>query len=188
MKNIEDQKIIAEYMAGNEEAFELLLKKHLNSLYNFIIRYAWNQADAEDITQEVFIKVWKNLKKYNPEKNFRPWIFQIAKNTALDFLRKRKSRPQATYNDFLEAGGNLENQYTDPSPLPAEKIIVLEKSNELHKFIKSLPDIYRITLELHFWEEFSLKEIADILNEPLDTVKSRYRRALILLRKMIVKE
>ena len=104
---IEDKILIQQYLKGDEKSLEILIARYLKPIYSFVYKNVGNPSEAEDITQEVFIKIWKNIKKFDQNKNFKPWIFQIAKNTSIDFLRKKKSIPfsfnilssnQFTYN------------------------------------------------------------------------------------------
>ena len=88
-ENLADKKLIQQYLKGDEKSLEILVVKYLKLIYSFVYKNVGNPAEAEDITQEVFIKVWKNMKKFDQNKSFRPWIFQIAKNTSIDFLRKK---------------------------------------------------------------------------------------------------
>ena len=160
-----DQELISKYLAGDEESLEILIKKYLKPIYNFTYRYAGNSQEAEDITQETFLKAWKNLKKFNPQKSFKTWIFSIAKNTAIDWLRKKKTIPFP--DDIIET-------IADPSPFVPEFSLtaVLEK----------LPTKYQIVLSLRYNDYFTFREIAEILEEPLHTVKSRHRRGLAMLK------
>ena len=88
---ITDKQLIDDYLNGNDAAFALLVQRQINPVYNFVYRLVRNTQDAEDITQETFVKMWKNLKRYNQDQNFKTWLFTIARNTAIDSLRKKKS-------------------------------------------------------------------------------------------------
>lgn len=91
MQNYSDEQLIARYLKGDEESLEFLIKKYLQPIYNFVCRYVDNEGNAKDITQEIFVKVWKNLKKFDQKRNFKTWIFSIAKNASIDFLKKEKN-------------------------------------------------------------------------------------------------
>lgn len=91
MQNYTDQQLIAAYLKGDEKSLEILIKRYLNPIYGFAYRYVKDQQNAEDITQETFLKVWKNIKKYDKNKSFKAWIYTIAKNTVLDFIKKEKA-------------------------------------------------------------------------------------------------
>ncbi len=179
-----DPKLIADYLAGNEKSLEILIKRYLKSIYGFVYRYVGNFQDAEDITQEVFVKVWRNLKKFDRSKSFKIWIFHIAKNTAFDFLKKKKTIP---FSDFEKEKG--ENIFTgtlaDKNPLPDELFKKAGIAEMISVAINQLAPKYRMVLSARYNSQFTFREIAENLNEPLNTVKSRYRRALIMVKKLI---
>lgn len=83
----DDNQLIIDYLAGNEASFTLLVKRHLKPVYNFAYRLCGDKVAAEDIAQETFLKIWKNIKKYKHSENFKPWLFKIARNTTIDWLR-----------------------------------------------------------------------------------------------------
>ena len=92
-ENRSAEQLIANYLKGDQESLEILVRQYLKVIYSFVFRYVGNAEDAEDITQEVFVRVWRNLKRFNQEQSFKTWLFAIAKNAALDFLKKKK-RPR----------------------------------------------------------------------------------------------
>lgn len=171
--NIDDNSLIKEYLNGDEKSFEILIQQYLKLIYNFAYQRINNVAEAEDIAQEVFLKVWRNIKKFNQEKQFKSWIFEIANNTIIDWLRKKKT---LTFSNFEDENGNnlLENKLIDRS-------IVSE--NNLAYATDKLSSRYQKIIFLHNDRGFTFKEIARTLNESINTIKSRYRRAIIELRK-----
>jgi RNA polymerase sigma-70 factor, ECF subfamily len=179
-----DQEIIGDYLDGDEKSLELLIERYLRPIYNFTYHICNNTEDAEDVTSEVFIKVWKNFKKYRPEQSFKVWIFSIARNTTVDWLRKRKN---IAFSDFDTDNGEnfIENTAIDNSPLPDELAILSENKIKIQENISNLSPIYQTILVMRYTEDFSFKEIGEILQKPIDTVKSQHRRALIELRKRI---
>src|SRR4030042_2442046 len=94
-----DNNLVEEYLNGREEAFAELLKKYLGPVYNFLYRITNNKEAAEDISQDAFFKVWKNLKRFDQNRNFKTWLFAIAKNTAFDWLKKKKELPFSLFAD-----------------------------------------------------------------------------------------
>jgi len=143
-----------------------------------------NKQAAEDITQETFIKVWKKIKKYNPDKNFKTWLFTIARNTAIDWLRKKRNLVFSNFENN-EGENYLENELVDPNPLPDKILTQTEDQEFVEKLLQQLAPIYREVLILRYNNDLTFEEIAEILDKPLDTVKSQHRRALIILRKLI---
>ncbi len=177
-----DEKIIQEYLGGEEAAFSELVKKYLKPVFNFTFRLVNNRDAAEDLTQETFVKAWKNIKRYNPNKKFRTWLFAIAKNAAFDWLKKKKEIPFSTFED--EEGNNALKNISSDEILPNE---ILERENiaeELENILQKLPLPHRTVLLLHYKEDFSLHEIAEILDEPYNTIKSRHQRGLLKIKLM----
>ncbi len=203
MKNYSDQQLIAAYFQGNEKSLEVLIKQYLKPIYSFVYRYVGNFQDAEDITQEVFVKVWRNLKKpalshsvlsswskylskgFDPKKGrFKTWIFSIAKNASIDWLRKKKTVPFSSFEN--EEGKNkLIETLADPAPLPSELLERADIAQILTSAMEKLSPKYRMVLFLRCNDHFTFREIAEVLEESIDTIKSRYRRAIIILKKLL---
>lgn len=179
-----DQQLVAEYLAGDEKSLEVLFGRYLKSIYSFAYRYVGGGQDAEDITQEVFVKAWRNLKKFDQNKSFKTWIFSIAKNTAIDFLKKKKTIPFSEFD--TEDGSNLvTDALADPSPLPQELLERTGMAQLLNSAMEKLSPKYRMVLFLRYNDHFNFREIAESLGEPLNTITSRHRRALVMLKKLI---
>jgi RNA polymerase sigma-70 factor (ECF subfamily) len=178
-----DQQLIADYLDGEEKALEELVNRYLKSIYNFIYRITNSLEEAEDITQETFLKLWKNLEKYNQEENFKAWLFAIARNTTIDWLRKKKN---IKFSDFEseEDENKFENSLVDKTPLPNELAVKSEQKQKLDRVLNKLPIIYREVLLLHYYEDLTFDEIGKVLNKPLNTVKSQHRRALVAIKKL----
>lgn len=186
MKNYSDEQLIIDYLNGDKKTLELLVKRYLKPIYSFVCRYVGNAQDAEDITQEVFIKVWQNFKKFDQQKSFKTWIFAIAKNASIDFFRKKKTIPFSVFED-KDGKNKLTETLTDPSPLPDEIIEQADKRRLLNLAMERLSPQYRMVLFLRYNNHFTFREISESLEEPLNTVKSRHRRAIILLRTYLAK-
>lgn len=180
-----DEQLIADYFNGDEQALEILVKKYLGPIYGFVFRYAGNEADAADITQDVFVKIWRKLKKFDAKKSFKVWLFSIAKNTALDFLKKKKAVPFSNFDD-QEGNNVLAETLADPEPLPPEIFEKKELGELLNSALKKLSPADQEILALHYQDQLTFQEIGEILSEPLNTVKSRHQRAVVRLRKYLI--
>lgn len=181
---LSDEQLIANYLKGDEKSLEILVKQYLKPIYSFVYHYVGEAGEAEDVTQEVFARLWQNIKKFNPQKSFKTWIFSIAKNAAIDFLRKKKAVPLSDFED--EKGENfLAETLADSTPLPDELFDQQDLAQKLTVAINKLSPKYRLALLLRYNDHFTFQEMAECLGEPLDTIKSRYRRALIILRKLL---
>lgn len=185
MKVPTDEQLVTNYLKGDEESPEILIKRYLKPIYSFVYRYVSNEQEAEDITQEVFVKTWRNLKKFDRKKKFKTWIFSIAKNACIDVLRKKKTIPFSKF-DTEEGGNLLMDTLADPSPLPQELLERAGMTQILTSAVDKLSLKYRMVLFLRYNDHFTFREIAESLGESLNTVKSRHRRALVMLKKLIV--
>ena len=181
--NEEDKKIIRAFFAGDDKAYEKLLKKYLKSVYNFLRAFVRDSDTLDDLTQETFIKAWKNLKSFDTKKNFKTWLFTIAKNTAYDFFKKKKTIP---FSNFInEEGENILENIKTESILPLEILEKVEKNQDFEEKLAKLPIDYCTLLRLRYKEDFSLQEISEILAVPYNTIKSSHLRALLALKKAL---
>lgn len=179
-----DEQLVIDYREGANDAFQTLLARHVAGIYNFTYRLVGNRMEAEDITQETSIKAWKNIDKFNVHEKWKTWIFAIARNTAIDHLRKKRS---LTFSDTeLADGGNpaIDNQ-EDTEPLPDKLAMQIEDKALLDTALNQLSPLYREVLYLYYYEDMTLQEIATLLAKPIDTVKSQHRRGMKLLREIL---
>lgn len=187
MTNISDQTLIRKYLQGDEKSLEILIQRYLKPIYSFTYRYVGGGQDAEDVTQEVFIKVWRHIKRFNQNKSFKTWIFSIAKNTAIDFLKKKRAIPFSEFEN--EEGENMITEtLADPSPLPQELLEKAGMAHILNSAMEKLSPKYRMVLFLRYNDHFNFREISESLGEPLNTIKSRHCRALIQLKKLLTEQ
>lgn len=183
MKN-DDQKLITGYFEGDDESLAELVRRYVKTVYNFVYRFSGNnKEEAEDITQETFFKMWRSLKKYRTGENFKTWLFTIARNTAYDHLRKKKN---FVFSDFDTEDARFEDTLADTEPLTDEIFALAESKELLAQAMNELSPQFREVLILHYDHELTFDEIGKILGEPLNTVKSRHRRAVGALRKLLM--
>ncbi len=184
MKPLNDHTLIKQYLKGDEASFEILVQKYMELMYRFVYRYANDAQTAEDITQEVFLKVWRNAKKIDKNKNFKSWLYTVAKNTALDFIKKKKAIPFSKFEN--EQGKNyLTEKLVDNNLLPSKISEGLEFKHNFLIAIGSLSSKYQLVLTLYYYQYLNFREIAEVLKEPINTIKSRHRRGVILLKKVM---
>jgi RNA polymerase sigma-70 factor (ECF subfamily) len=182
-----DKQLVEDYLHGDEESLEILIKKYIRPIYGFVYSYIGDPfcaGDAEDITQDVFVKVWRNLKKFNSSKSFRTWIFSIAKNATIDWLKSKRTVPFSAFenaegqNPFLET---LEDKY----PLADAVFEKATVAQIIQSAVNKLLPKYQAVLSFYYNDDLNFREIAQKTGEPLNTVKSRHRRALLMLKKTI---
>ena len=132
-----DKQLIIDYLKGDEQAFSTLVNRYLKSIYNFIYRLIGSLEEAEDLTQKTFFQAWKNIKKFQLDLNFKVWIFSIARNVAIDWLRKKKA---IVFSDFEDETGQnlLIEKLIDSNPLPDQIFIEKENQKKLSKVLKKI--------------------------------------------------
>lgn len=184
MSEENDKKLIVDYLDGNVPALEELINQYLQPIYNFVYHFIGGRPEAEDITQEVFVKVWRHLKKFNQQKSFKTWLYAIARNTAIDFLKKKKHLNFSDL-DTREESTKIENMLVDPEPLPSEIFDQKDLSEKLLSVMQKLSLRYRTILYLYYYNHFTFQEISEILKESINTIKSLHRRGIIKLRELI---
>ncbi len=185
-KNSDDE-YIAAALKGNEQAFGMLMERYLPAVYTFALRLTGNGDDAEDIAQEALFKTWKHLKRFKRGASFKTWLFSIARNTAIDHARKKKP---LLFTELTHPDANEDFEHGLEGDEPAADILFDKDADAsvVAAALDTLPVLQREVLTLHYREELTLQEIATILKTPLNTVKSRDRRALQALKKALAPE
>ena len=189
MNQSSDKELILEYLDGKNESLNVLIRRYLKPIYNFVYTYVRSEQESEDITQEVFLKVWKNIRKFKRDKNFKTWIYKIAKNTSIDFLKKKKN---ILFSDIDKEKENEDDllfveTIADEECLPDEIYLKKELEINIQNILDEIPIKYKEIMELYYINEFNFREISEILNEPINTVKSKHRRGLFILKNKIEK-
>jgi RNA polymerase sigma-70 factor (ECF subfamily) len=165
---------------GEPEAFDSLLARYQNRLYRYLIRLTANRAVADDLFQETWLRVITRIHSYDAGRPFEPWLFSLARNLAIDHLRR--VAPESL-DEPSESGETRSAQLGDGAPDSLERLLDRERRERLEKRLEELPALYREALSLRFEEEMTFEEIAEVLAAPVSTVKSRVQRALAALRK-----
>lgn len=181
-----DDELIVKYREGDAASFDALVTRYLDPIYGFAKRMTGNQTDAEDIAQETFVKVWKTLPRYRTTGTFKSWIYAIARNTAIDRLRKKKIPVFSDYED-REGRNILTESVSDPDTLPEVLIEKAENKKLTEEALSRLPVVDREILVLHYADGLTFEAIGKILKKPLNTVKSRNRRAIAKLKEYFEK-
>lgn len=182
MEKYSDRQLISAYIKGDEKSLEVLIKRYLKQIYGFAYKYVRDAQEAEDITQEVFVKIWKNIRVFNRQNDFKPWIYAIARNTSLDFLKKKKP---LLFSEMEKGKIAFADNVADRSMLPDKLAEQLDINKVLASEMDKLSAKYRLVLSMYYKDCFNFREISKILGESINTVKSRHRRGLILLKELI---
>lgn len=167
---------------GDQKAYAALMKHYRKTLYFMLLKMTNNPADADDLTIEAFSKVFNKLDQYTPDFAFSTWLFRIATNNCIDFLRKsRKVGQPAEIGSDLQHNNDQPDDTPSLSPDPEECLIKSQQVKMMRAIIEKLKPNYRMLVELRYYKEYSYEEIALELNLPIGTVKAQLFRARELL-------
>lgn len=178
-----DEQLITDYLEGDESALEALAHRYTGDLFAFAMHLVADREGAEDIAQEAFVKAWRHMRSFAAGGNFRSWLFSIARNTALDWLRKKKSVAFSAFES--EEGENVfEASLADEAPLAEELFARAEDARYLQGLLENINPQYREVLMLKNSGNLTFAEVSAVVKRPLHTVKSQYRRALAALERL----
>ncbi len=185
MANVEDAELVKKYLAGDQDALKRLYEAYIPAVFNFLNRMVPVGLDIENLAQETFVKAWSNLKRYDTDKPFKTWLFTIAKNTLFDELKKKRN---VNFSDLQKDDGEGELDVADDRPLPDELLKAAEADDRIGELLGRLKPKQATVVVLHVLEGMTFVEIGEVMGEPMDTVKTRYRRTLAILEKMLLEE
>ncbi len=168
---------------SDQNAYAELMKNYRDTLYFMMLKMTNNPEDADDLTIEAFGKAFKNLNQYTPDFAFSTWLFRIASNNCIDFIRKRKMTESVSVNlnELTDSGDDLADILPSPTRNPEEEIIRQQRIEALRDVIDKLKPQFRKLIELRYYEERSYEEISTELSLPIGTVKAQLFRARELI-------
>ena len=181
----DDQILIKKALAGNESAYKLLLNKHKDAIFRLIVKIVHNQEEAQDLVQETFMKAFGSLSSYKCQYRFTTWLYKIAANNCIDFLRKRRLISVSLDQPLETKDGEVTIEIADWTYNPEADLASRQKSLSIDAAIETLPQKYREVIIFRHKQEKSYEEIAQILGIPVGTVKARIFRARELLKKKL---
>lgn len=183
---MEDKEVIERVLGGDNDAFGLLVEKYQTKVYNLTLRMSGNEDDAFDLSQESFLRAWKNLGSFQFESAFSTWLFRLSSNICLDFLRAKKRRAAVSLTMVSDEDEETQLDLPDAGPTPEEAALAAEDRQILMQAINSLPADQRQIITLRAINDLSYTQIAQILNVQEGTVKSRLSRARTALRNKLL--
>ncbi len=172
--------LVEQAKLGNEKAFSSLLNRYRDSIYFMILKMVNNPSDAEDLTIEAFGKAFRFIDSFTPEFAFSTWLFRIATNNCIDFIRKKQLSP-SPIDQIQEDIDNMTVNIQSDLPDPEERLINDQKIAVLREIVGQLKPRYRRLIELRYFKEYSYEEIASEMKLPIGTVKAQLFRAKSLL-------
>jgi RNA polymerase sigma factor (sigma-70 family) len=182
-KALEDFRLIDRATLENDEqAYAELMKRYKKPVYHMILKMVRNVDDAEDLTIEAFAKAFKNLVRFKKDYTFSTWLFRIATNNSIDFIRKKKLETLSLNSSFTDDNGEAVSiDVQDENLNPQEETIKSQKAELIRLFVTKLPSKYQKLVKLRYFSELSYEEIAEELDAPLGTIKAQLHRARELM-------
>lgn len=172
--------LVEQARAGDQKAFASLLHRYRDSIYFMLLKMVNNASDADDLTIEAFGKAFRSMESYTPNFAFSTWLFKIATNNCIDFIRKKQSSPS-----IIDQGPDEMDTYTiniqSDTPDPEEILINRQKFAQLREVVDTLKPRYKTLIELRYYKEYSYEEISKELQLPIGTIKAQLFRAKTLL-------
>ncbi len=186
-EEISDPELIAAFKAGDAEALGLLMERHKGAVYGYLLRLTGRADAADDVFQEVFLKLVKNPSAYSERQKFKAWLFTVARNAAMDYFRKEGSRGEVSLEGDGERTGPADFA-ASPEPGPEQAADNKALAEKLDAALGRLSKEQREVFFLRHYSEMSFKEIAELLSLPIGTVLARMSRAAALLRRELEKD
>lgn len=178
----EDQDLVKRAKDGDQDAFSSLMTKYRDSIFYMVLKMVNSRNDAEDLAMESFAKAFNNLSRYDTKYAFSTWLFKIATNNCIDYIRKKKLSTHSIDEPIKTEKGEIHSvNIKTEHPNPEQKVIKGERVVSVRAAVKRLKPKYRTLIELRYYEELSYDEIAEEMNLPLGTVKAQLYRAKDLL-------
>jgi RNA polymerase sigma-70 factor, ECF subfamily len=174
--------LVRRCLAGDEKAYRELVELYQGQVYSVVLRMVRRREDAEDLTQETFVRMFRALERYDPQRPFAAWLFTIASRLAIDHIRRRKVQPISLTQREAGSDEEYDIEVPDPGPTPDEVTSRTEEERRTEELIRSLPPHYRIVVMLRHQRDMAYEEIAEALHLPLGTVKARIHRAREILK------
>ena len=181
--SLEDDALVERAIGGDEQAYKKLVDKYERAIHYHILKMIRDKEQVEDLVQETFVKAFDNLNSYSTDYAFSTWLYRIATNHTIDYLRKRKLQTLSIDEPVQTRDGDMKMQLPDESAGTDRDIIRKQRKKIVQQAIQDLPPKYRRVIEMRHMEEKSYQEIADVLDLPLGTVKAHIFRARELLYK-----
>lgn len=179
----EDDVLVEDAIGGDEQAYSKLVDKYERALYFHILKMIKDREQVEDLVQEAFVKAFNNLNTYSNSYAFSTWLYRIATNHTIDYLRKKKLKTLSIDEPMKTRDGEMQMQLPDEDAGADRRIMRKQRQRMVQEAIEDLPEKYRKVIEMRHMEEKSYQEIADVLDLPLGTVKAHIFRARELLYK-----
>lgn len=180
-----DIKLVDQAIKGNQQAYAQLMERYRDTIFFMLLKMVKNKSDADDLTIEAFGKAFKNLHQYTPNYAFSTWLFKIATNNCIDFLRKKRANTVSIEGQTDDTGNEMPMTIKADTLDPEEDMIKKQKAKLMRSVVSKLKPRYRELVELRYFKEYSYEEISKSMDLPIGTVKAQLFRARELLNNIL---
>lgn len=184
-EQLDDRALVGRILSGDRDLFTTLVGRYEKRLINYVYRITHRYEEAHDLAQDIFVKVYLALDRYDPKYQFSTWLFRIAQNSAIDALRKKSIAEVPLARPTEEEPGGKEREFADDGISPYRALKNKQLSAAIDKAVEGLPSDYRELIQLRHFAELSYEEIASMKRLPLGTVKNKLFRARNLLKESL---
>jgi RNA polymerase sigma-70 factor (ECF subfamily) len=182
---LSDEEIVAAVLAGDSDLYAEIVTRYQGRLVNYLYRLLRNLDDAHDLAQEVFLKVYQALDRFDPRYRFSTWLFRVGQNAAIDSIRKRRLKLVSMHRPEDESGGERDWEFPSSDPTPYGDLRNVERGEAIQAVVAELPWEYRELIVLRHFGELSYDEIATLKEMPLGTVKNKLFRGRQMLKQKL---
>ena len=182
-----EERIVCELKAGNYTVFREIVELFKNRVYGMAYKFTNNYDEAQDLSQEIFLKIYKEIGSFRFESKLSTWIYRISINTCLDWKRKNNKVKILSTSIINDDDETIELDIKDDNPLPDEAFIQSENQREVHELVYGLPDKYKTVIIMYHFNNMSYQDISLALNIPERTVETRLYRARRLMKDELIK-
>jgi RNA polymerase sigma-70 factor (ECF subfamily) len=179
---LRDEDVVSYIVKGKTELFSVIIDRYQSKVFSTAFHYTHDHEEARDLTQEILIKLYNNLQKYKGKASFSTWLYRIAVNRCIDWVRKKKLQTVSAICDGSEEELDIYDTIADSGGGPEEDLIKQENAVYLRKLVEGLPEIYKTVIILYYFEDLSPQEISEIIGVPKRTIETRLFRAKNLLK------
>jgi RNA polymerase sigma factor (sigma-70 family) len=176
LEDLTDEALVEQIRQGQNDAYRVLIERHKNYIFTLIFRMIEHRETAEDLTQEVFIKLHRSLHLFRGDAKFTTWLYRMTANIVTDYRRSKRRRPLEAVLDIVKGW------FSDPDEQPEARTLRKEEHESIQELLRELPDKYRLVIYLYHYKQLSYQGIADVLQVPVKTVETRLYRGKMLLK------
>ncbi|UJF32448.1 RNA polymerase sigma factor [Paenibacillus hexagrammi] len=176
MDNLTDEQLVEMIRQGQTEAYRIMVERHKNYIYTLIYKMVEHRETAEDLTQEVFVKLYRSLPGFRGESKLTTWLYRMTVNMVSDYRRTQKRKPYVALLD------KMKGWLTEPKEQPEQMTLIKDERQQIQNLLAGLPDKYRVILYLYHYKQLSYQEMSQVTGLPVKTIETRLYRGKALLK------